>query len=100
MKTNREETDRRDFVVCIAEKPWKPTRGNGFPLFMPVKGEIYSIKDSTTYNNLTYYILNECPGGGYESRQFRPVDHDSGNALSEWIEDVLLKQAELETAMG
>ncbi len=97
MKTNREETDPRH-VVCIEDAfTRKPC---------PIKGEIYEVERFEVIGGKECYYLSEFthikgPGRvAYLCKRFRPVDHDSGNAIAEWVEKALLSDLELETAMG
>jgi len=91
-------TERQDprFVVCIDHSDF-------FKEPFPKKGDICEIEFSKVINGcLCYaffgynYILTTSRVG-FKAKYFRPVDHDSGNAIAEWIESVLLKQSELES---
>lgn len=90
----------KNYVVCI--ETFKGISVNGAKPHgnLPIKNEIYTvvrIYESHEKKGLFCYQLAELhPNDGWNIKKFRPVQNI--DETIEWIEEVLLKQAELEEA--
>ena len=85
----------KDRVVCIEEFEGISNNGNRYN-DNPLKGEIYTIEKIWYHGIKTYFELVEFPPipkkRAYLNTHFRPVDESFG----EWVEETIMKDAELE----
>lgn len=78
-------------VVCIVDN-WKSIEGTSITYQLPIKGEIYTIREQFTFRDIEVIRLVEIvnPIGievepWFELRAFRPVDYAYGETVIEKI---------------
>ena len=85
----------KDRVVCLKSE-WTSLKAINYPSH-PIKGEIYTITNIDPNGYLEFFEFPEYKGNTpiYNPKFFRPVDDSFGS----WVEETIMKEAELETVL-
>lgn len=88
------------FVVCVVTPPSISRCGSTPTNGKPKKEEIYEVIKIVEVPGYKGYSLAEFHYNDIWSiKYFRPVDHDSGNAIAEYVEQALIKELQFEEAL-